>query len=483
MMLVLTLIRQKKFDQAIEQGLELLAKQPENPVSANLLGTAYYGKGDEASARKYWIKALDIQPGFIAAATNLAKLEISKKNYAAASSWYQRILEHHSGNINALLGLVELARMQKKDEEMRKWMDLAFKENPDDIQHRMVLADYLASQRDLAGAKKIMDELKSAHPDNLQVLAKSGVIQFVAGEYESAVATFQGLVDKHPDNPGLRYWLGQSLLKTGSNEKAKQEWEQVLNANPAYFPAADALVRLALNTKQYDEAIRIAREVQSKHPKRAIGYQLEGDVMRAKNDQPNALVLYRKSFAMEPQSALIQQIFQTARATGDRSGAYGSMLDWLDKNPDDIDSRIKLGMAYIEDGESVQAIRVYEQLIERQSDNRLVLYNLAWLYQLMGDPRAVELAERTIALEPKNPEVIDTVGWILMLNGQIERSLGLLKQAAGQAPAIDAIQLHYAQALVKAGRNGEAREQLTKLLSGDRAFPERAEAEELLKSI
>ncbi|MCI0666937.1 MAG: PEP-CTERM system TPR-repeat protein PrsT [Methylococcaceae bacterium] len=482
-MLVLTLIRQKKFDAAIEHGLKLLAKQPENPVSANLLGAAYYGKGDEDSARKYWTSALDIQPGFIAAAANLAKLEIAKKNYDAAANWYQQILKQHSGNINALLGLVELARMQKNNQEMRRWMDLALKENPDDIQHRLVLADYLVSQRDLTGAKKLIDELKSNHPDDLQVMAKFGMMQFLAGEYESAVATFQGLVDKHPENPELRYLLGQSLLKAGSNEKAKQEWEQVLNSNSDYFPAAVSLVQLASNAKQYDEAIKISRELQTKYPKRAIGFQLEGDVMRARDDQANALTAYRKGFAIEAQSALAQQIFQAARATGDRSGAYGSMLEWLDKNPDDAGSRIMLGMAYIEDGEQNQAIRVYEQLIEKQPDNLLVLNNLAWLYQQKADPRAVELAERTIGLDPKDAEVIDTVGWILMLNGQIERSLPLLQKAAEQAPGIDAIQLHYAQALAKAGRNAEAREQLTKLLAGDRAFPERAEAEELLKSI
>ncbi|MGH8547690.1 MAG: XrtA/PEP-CTERM system TPR-repeat protein PrsT [Methylococcales bacterium] len=483
LMLVLTLIRQKKFDAAVDEGLKLFAKQPENPVSANLLGAAYYGKGDEDSARKYWTRALEIQPDFIAAATNLAKLEIARKNFDAAAAWYQRILKHHSGNINALLGLAELARMQKKTDEVRKWMDLASKENPDDLQHRMILADYLLSQRDVAGAKRIVDELKSSHPEDLPVLAKSGVIQFVAGEYESAVTTFQGLVNKHPENPELRYLLGQSLFKTGSNQKAKQEWEQVLNSNSAYFPAATALVQLALNEKQTDEAIKISRQIQAKYPKRAIGYQLEGEVMRARDDQANALVLYRKGFAIEAQSALARQIFQAARGSGDRAGAYSSMLDWLEKNPDDFGSRIMLGMAYIEDGESSQAIRVYEQLIENQPEDIFVLNNLAWLYQQKADPRAVELAERTIALDPKDPEVIDTVGWILMLNGQIDRSLGLLQKAAKQAPAVDAIQLHYAQALVKAGRNAEAREQLTKLLGGDRAFPERAEAEKLLESI
>lgn len=482
-LLMLTLIQQKKFDQAIETGLKLFAKQPANPMPANLLGAAYFGKGDADSARNYWIKALDIQPGFKAAATNLARLEINQKKFDAANTWYQEILKHNAEDIGALLGLVDLARIRKDTDAMEKWMDSAMKASPEDIQQRTVLADYLVSRKDFSGAKRIIDELKLSHPDNFQLLAKSGTIDFATGEFESAVKSFQSLVDRHPDNSQLHFLLAQSWFKAGSKDKAKAEWEKVLKLDPANFSAAAFLVQLALDAKQTDEAIKIARELQSKAPKRAIGFQLEGDVMRALNDQAGALAIYRKGFTIEANSALAQQIFLTARATGDQKGGFESMLRWIAEYPDDFSARMLLGMAYIEDTKDPLAIEVYEHLVEIQPQNVIVLNNLAWLYQRNGDSRAVEMAERALQVGSNNAEVIDTAGWVLMLNGQLERSLVLLRQALEKAPKIDAIQVHYAQALIKAGRQAEARTQLENLLAGNREFPERAEAEELLKQI
>ena len=482
-MLTLTLIRQKDFDAAIDSGLKLFAKQPENPVPANLLGVAYYRKGNADSARKYWTKALEIQPGYIAAATNLAKLEATKKNFDAAAGWYRQILEKHPGNINALLGLVDLARRQKKPGEMEKWLQVAIRENATDVQHRVVLAEYLLLQHDYTTAKKIIDELKSAHPKNLRVQVESGMIQLAAGDYPGAVSTFQPMVNAHPDNPQLHFLLGQSLSIAGTPDQAEAEWKRALSLNPAYFPAAAALVQAASKSKQFDKAVDVTRQIQSALPKRAVGYQMEGDVLRARSDYRGALTAYQKGFEIEPTDTLAQRIFLAQRDSGDKAGATRTIRKWLENHPADVAARILLGMAYIEDGENKLAIQTYEQIVDSQSDNPIVLNNLAWLYQQTGDPRAVAIAEKALEAGGDDPEVVDTVGWVLMLNGQIDRSLSLLEQAAKKAPEIAAIQLHYAQALIKSGRKDDARAQLQKILEGNRNFPERAQTEELLKSI
>lgn len=482
-MLLFALIRQKNFDAAIVKGLKLSGQLPENPVPDNLLAVAYLATGDEKSARKFWVKALEIQPSFVAAATNLAKLEKNNKNFAGAARRYQQVLEHRPGNINALLGLVDLARIQHKKDEMQKWLKIALKENPDNIQYRLTFANYLFSQGELQRAEEIVNTLKTNYPDDLQVLRQSGLIQLAAGKSKVAVSIFDRLVNEHPGNAELHFLLAQSLLSAGSNDKARAQWERALKLNPAYFSAAAALVQLSLNEKRYDEALKIARKIESKYPERAIGYHLEGDVLRARNDQKNALAAYKKSFSIEPNSILAQKVFLAARVLRQQSSAYQSMLNWLAKNPQDFSSRMLLGMAYIEDGEGDLAIQVYEQLIEKQPDNALALNNLAWLYQNTGDVRAVDLAERALALASDHPDIIDTVGWIFFLNGQLERSVALLQQAVQKAPDNKVIRYHFAEALVKIGRKSEAREELNSLLSGDAEFSERDKAKKLLKSI
>ena len=65
---------------------------------------------------------------------------------------------------------------------------------------------------------------------------------------------------------------------------------------------------------------------------------------------------------------------------------------------------------------------------------------------------------------------------MLVQNGETNRGLVLLQEAATKAPHIPDIRYHMAAALEKAGRRDEARKELDRLLKSNKAFPERDKA-------
>src|SRR6185295_18011554 len=75
-LLVMTHLGKKDYDKALEAALKLQKKQPENPVTYDLLGGAYLGKKDLANARKSFERALSLQPDYTAAALMLARLDL-----------------------------------------------------------------------------------------------------------------------------------------------------------------------------------------------------------------------------------------------------------------------------------------------------------------------------------------------------------------------------------------------------------------------
>ena len=112
-----------------------------------------------------------------------------------------------------------------------------------------------------------------------------------------------------------------------------------------------------------------------------------------------------------------------------------------------------------------------------------MLNNLAWAYQQAKDPRALETAERAYKLKPDNAAVADTLGWMLVEQGNPTRGLELLQKAAAAAPKSPEIRYHLAQAWVKTGDKAKARNELERLLSGDEKFPQQTEAMALLKEL
>ena len=128
-----------------------------------------------------------------------------------------------------------------------------------------------------------------------------------------------------------------------------------------------------------------------------------------------------------------------------------------------------------------EATKIYEKVLIIQSDNVVALNNLAWLYSLVNNPKALELAERAYNVNSSDAGIQDTYGWVLVQQGQTDKGLRLLEQARKALPGIPEIQYHYAVALLKSGEEKEARKILGELLESGKPFESRDEAEQLLK--
>jgi Flp pilus assembly protein TadD len=94
----------------------------------------------------------------------------------------------------------------------------------------------------------------------------------------------------------------------------------------------------------------------------------------------------------------------------------------------------------------------------------LPLSNTARPYQLRKDGRAPDYALRAVEVAPKWAVPLDTLGWILVTEGEPAEGLKLLREARARAPQNLLIRYHLAVALSELGRSAEARQELGAIL-------------------
>jgi cellulose synthase operon protein C len=142
-----------------------------------------------------------------------------------------------------------------------------------------------------------------------------------------------------------------------------------------------------------------------------------------------------------------------------------------------------LASFYIEQKKYDSAITEYTRVVAEHPADATALNNLAWLYQQKGDlAKARGLAEQAVAAAPQ-AYLIDTLGWILLAQGEADKALTYLSAANLAAPKNPDIQYHLAVALNRLGRTADARATLETLLGSGVTFSDRAEAEKLLQQL
>jgi len=482
-LLVTSHLRRAYYDEALKAMQTLEKKQPNNPLTYNLKAMIYIGKKDTAAARKHLEHALTLQPGYVPAAANLAHLDLQEKNPKAARGRFDAILGKDKDNLQALLTLASLGpRIGATHQEQMDWLERARKGSPASAQPQLMLARLYAQAGDARKALAAAQQAQAISPDNFEVLETLGAIQISAGEKEQALVTYRTLATLQPNSPVALYRLATAQVANG-NQAAASTLKRALLLKPDFIDAQVALADLEVRAGRFPEAMKIARQLQKQAAKSPLGFILEGDVLMAERKFPQAAKAYETAYDIGKSGLLVIKM-HAAYSQGEKlDEAEKWLAQWLKQSPDDAGVRLYAAEASLKIGNYRNAIEHYEWLLQKQPNNVLVLNNLAWAYQQIKDKRALETAERAYKLKPDNAAIADTLGWLLVEQGNTMRGLELLRKAVAAAPQALEIRYHLAQAWLKAGDKSNARNELERLLATDAKFPQQAEAMNLLKHL
>ena len=482
-LLIQNLIRDKQFDKALAAIETLEKKQPKNPVVFNLRGATYLAKSDFANGRKSFERALELDATSVTAAMNLAQLDLLEKNPEAARQRFQGILATDNTNVQAMIGLAGIAAATSQEPEYIAWLEKAAKAGPSAVQPRVLLANYYLRKNDLKKALALAREAQSANPNNAQALDLLGTAQLAAGENENAAITFDKLAKLFPKSPVAHYRLATAQAATNNMSAMRASLKNALTLKPDYLDAEILLCSAELGANHYVEASKIAQQIQKQHPNSPSGFVLQGDILMAQKQSGPALKAYEKALAINNNDVIAVKIHEALSAGGNAKEADARLVQWLKDQPGDLNARTYLASTYVTARQNKQAIEQYQLILQADPKNIRALNDLAWLYQQEKDSRALATAEQAYQLKPDNPEIMDTLGWILVEQNKTIRGTELLQKAAEAAPASTAFRYHWAAALAKSGDTARARRELADLLTKNKKFPQRQEAQALLKQL
>lgn len=372
---------------------------------------------------------------------------------------YQQLEQRHPDNPELQYSIALLLKVTGEPQQALAKLEPLLDSKPD-FQPALILKGDLLYQTNQK--QQALDHLRAntrQFPDNRQMGTLYGRMLIGEGELQTAQNEFRRLVNRFPDVPGLRlsyalvalendqialaeeeltrlieqghhsdeahYYLGRIADEENENEQAIGYYRNVEKGN-YFFPALARASELMAEQGELDEALADIREIRKNNPDQDENFRLlEINLLLDRDHDERALQAANEALESFPGNVRIRY-------------ARAMLLDSMDK-PEQAEADLRT-------------------IIEEQPDNAVALNALGYILTTRTDrlDEARDYIERALAIDPENPAILDSMGWVLYLQGNTDESLSYLSRA-WEAYADPEVAAHFGEALWQTGNQEQAR--------------------------
>jgi predicted Zn-dependent protease len=246
--------------------------------------------------------------------------------------------------------------------------------------------------------------------------------------------------------------------------------EKALNSTPDYQPAMVLQAEILIANKEFGKAEAVISALAKRPDGAGKSLRLQGDLDLARGNPGAAIGNYRNALGKAPSSDIALRIYRAHLAQGEAAKGLAFIEAWSRQNPAETPVQRVIADGYLRAGNLAAARAGYEGLLGKQPDDPELLNNLAQVLLRQGDKGAVGVAERAVRAAPTDAAYLDTLGWVLVHHGQLDKGVGYLRDARLRSPSDPEVRYHLAVALKKLGRSREAKEELGQALQSGHSF-------------
>ncbi len=381
------------------------------------------------------------------------------------------------------------ARAHLKKGEMalaKQSLEDAIKIRPEEVAANFELVQLLINTRDFDGAVGILQKMRRFAPGDIKVLQSLALVQEKLKRWDEVTNVAELLILKHPGSPVGYYYRGLSQLNRNMASSGIADFEKVLELQPNSIEALIGLAKGLFVLKKPEGALQRIEKVVEANPEHFAALNLKGEVLLSQKQWDLAEEAFRKALILRPEwSVPYRNLVNLNTLKGDQEGVLGLLEEGFEKTGDPVIG-VDLANNYSRIGRRQSAIKIYQEILDKHPKHLLASNNLAML--LLNDEldqggldKALRLVEGFELSE--NPIILDTLGWVHLKRGEIDKALPILQRAARKGSGVPDIDYHLGVAYYRQGRMDSAKRHINTALATDKPFEGIEEAKRLLNKL
>jgi Flp pilus assembly protein TadD len=348
--------------------------------------------------------------------------------------------------------LIDLGQVKRDYNMTLRYCNEALAINPNLSSVRLVRAASLVNTgRDTDGERE-MAALEKEFPQNHEIELQLAILDLRHKDFKAAEDHFRKLTEGAPNDPRPLSGLVNALAAEKQLDIALALLEEQVKKSPGNLQFRSLLAYTASASGKYDVAIEQYQNILAAAPNAASIHMALGMAYRGKGDVPTALTYFRKAHTLAPKEPGYLL-------------AIGDTLGLAERKPEALDA--------------------YRQAIQAQPDNATALNNTAYMLVETGGSldEALELAQRALRLNPKQPGFSDTVGWIYLKKNLGDSAVQVFRVLTQNYPDNPTYHYHFGMALLQKGDRVTAKTELKTCLAKNPPGEVRRDVEAALSKI
>ncbi|ATH78331.1 tetratricopeptide repeat protein [Halomonas sp. NyZ770] len=369
---------------------------------------------------------------------------------------------------DVLLGTALIEAALGETQTARQHLDLVEQREPESAALWLAKARLALESGDHRAAQRAAQQGLSLSPDDVRFILMLAQAEIRLNNITAAETQTNALLETHGGNQELRIALAQLYLEEGHSEPAYRLLQPLIGQdripNIAYF----LLGAIAQSQGDIDNALLYYRQVRDGNeflPARAAAARMLIDddrlldaraflrIERMRHD-----TYFGDLVLLEVQLLDDLAMEQEASALLDRE---------ITRTPDDTRLLYLRAMRGWEMGDLAAMERDLQQILRTEPNNPDALnalgYTLADLNITERLEEARDLIERAYEVDPDNPAIMDSLGWVYFRLGKLDDALAWLESAYSRLPDQE-VSAHLAEVLHALGRSDEARQAIARAM-------------------
>lgn len=483
--------QRNRLDIALDNYVTQAINTQDPGVSERAFRIAEYLGADQAAldTSLIWVKnAPDDIEAQRAAAIQLAR----NGRYDESLVYMEKVLQAKGDTHFDFLALAAIETDADTRAGLQKSFDSLLAKHPDNGQLIFGKALLMQQDGDAEGALKLLEKNPPQNGEVAPILLRARLLQSL-NRGDEALPLLKKSVSQYPDDKRLGLTYARTLVEQNRMTEAKVQFASLVEQYPEDDELRFSLALVCLEGKSWDEAEGYLQELIERDSHVDSAHLNLGRIAEERNDPEGALVEYalvgpgseylpaqlrqadilishgrgaeaskKLASARGAQPDYAIQLYlieaETLAANNQSDRAWNTLQQALKQYPDDLNLLYSRAMLAEKRNDLDQMERDLRAIIKREPDNAMALNALGYTLsdRTSRYTEAKALIQQAYDLNPDDPAVLDSLGWVNYRLGNLDEAERLLRQALERFPDQE-VAAHLGEVLWANGKQREAK--------------------------